>query len=35
MPTTSLPSLKEFDLPREKTRLWKMPHWDLGQTWND
>ena len=27
--------IEEFDLPRDKTSLWKMPHWDLGQTWND
>ena len=27
--------IEEFDLPREKTTLWKKEHWDLGQTWND
>ena len=27
--------IEEFDLPREKTILWKKEHWDLGQTWND
>ena len=26
---------EEFDLPANKTSLWKQPHWDLGQTWND
>ena len=27
--------IEEFDLPASKTSLWKQPHWDLGQTWND
>ncbi len=27
--------IEEFDLPANKTSLWKQPHWDLGQTWND
>jgi hypothetical protein len=27
--------IEEFDLPHDKTSIWKQSHWDLGQTWND